>query len=578
MPKQETAADWPIDLIWGLRIPMRDGVHLNGTVYKPRPQPEPLPVIFTLTPYVADTYHERGNYFARHGYVFVLVDCRGRGNSEGDFHPFLQEARDGHDVVEWLAAQEWCNGKVAMWGGSYAGYNQWAVAKEFPPHLVTIVPAAAAYAGVDFPFLNNVWYPYEMQWGTLTSGVTDNANLFGELDFWTQKYLELYLDHGTPFKDLDRIVGNPTTHFRTWLEHPHMDAYWESMEPTPDEFARLSLPILTITGHYDDNQPGAMAHYRQHMQHASAAAREKHYLIVGPWDHAGTRTPNREVAGLTFGETSMLDLNDLHRQWYDWTMKDGEKPAFLKKRVAYYVTAVDKWRYAGSLEDIADETRCFYLDSVGGEANEVFRSGRLVDEPPADSTPDSYVYDPLDDRHAAFEREQIVNYLTDQRHALHLFGAGLVYHSAPFDAAIEISGCPSLVLWLSMDVPDTDILVALYEILPDGASVRLSEALIRARFRESAREPTPVPPGEIIQYTFDTFTFFSRQVAKGSRLRLVIRAPNTIGLQKNYNSGGVVAEETRADAHTAHVTLYHDAQHPSSLALPLVTHESDEAE
>src|SRR5262245_61499142 len=99
-----------IDLIWGLKIPMRDALHLKGTVYKPHDQKEPLPVIFTLTPYVGDSYHKRAVYFAQNGYVFVLVDVRGRGNSEGKFEPFTNEDTDGHDVGEFLAAQPWSNG------------------------------------------------------------------------------------------------------------------------------------------------------------------------------------------------------------------------------------------------------------------------------------------------------------------------------------------------------------------------------------------------------------------------------------------------------------------------------------
>ena len=142
------------DLRWGVKIPMRDKVELNATLYLPKTpdgSPPKTPVIFTLTPYISDTYHARGAYFAPHGYVFALVDVRGRGNSGGEFEPFANEPRDGHDVVEWLAKQPFCDGKVAMWGGSYAGFDQWATAKEFPPHLMTIVPAAAAHPGLDYP-------------------------------------------------------------------------------------------------------------------------------------------------------------------------------------------------------------------------------------------------------------------------------------------------------------------------------------------------------------------------------------------------------------------------------------------
>ncbi len=108
-----------VDLIWGLKIPMRDGVQLNATVYKPKDMREPLPVIFDLTPYISDASHNRGAYyFAQNGYVSVMVDIRGRGNSGGEFDPRVNESRDGYDVVEWLARQPWSNGKVAMYGGS----------------------------------------------------------------------------------------------------------------------------------------------------------------------------------------------------------------------------------------------------------------------------------------------------------------------------------------------------------------------------------------------------------------------------------------------------------------------------
>src|SRR5829696_9179959 len=117
-----------IEFRWGVKIPMRDGLRLNATVYRPRTMPEPLPVIFRLTPYIADSYHDRAVYFARRGYVFALIDCRGRGNSEGHFEPHLNEARDGYDITEWLAAQSWSNGQVALYGGSYEGYVQWVTA------------------------------------------------------------------------------------------------------------------------------------------------------------------------------------------------------------------------------------------------------------------------------------------------------------------------------------------------------------------------------------------------------------------------------------------------------------------
>jgi hypothetical protein len=557
-----------VDMQWGVKIPMRDGATLNATIYQPRDRKDPLPAVFTLTPYIGDTYLERALFFAGQGYVFALVDVRGRGNSGGAFEPFANDARDGHDIVEWLARQPWCNGKVAMWGGSYAGFDQWTTAKELPPHLSTIVPAAAAHPGTDFPFQFNIFTPYDMQWLSFTSGVTGNGNLFGAAGFWASKTRQYYNSHSA-FASYDRLVGNPSAVFQKWVQHPTDDDYYAAMVPTPEQYAKLQIPILTITASYDDDQPGALTYYNRHMQYGSPEAKEKHHLIIGPWDHAGTRTPKRDVGGLTFGPASVLDLNALHREWYDWTMKSGAKPGFLKKRVAYYVVGADEWKYADSLEAIAGERRTLYLAS-NGAADEVFHSGRLAEKAGGGAASDPWIYDPLDTRPGAIQPDDDPGYLVSQLSVMNLFGNGAIYHGEPFAQATELSGFPKLTVWLSMDVPDTDLEASLYEVLPDGGSVLLTSATMRARYRESRRKEKLVTPGKAEKYVFDNFLFFSRRVARASRLRLLVHCINSIATEKNYNSGGVVASETGKDARTAHVTLLHDAAHPSALELPIV--------
>jgi len=557
----------PVEMQWAVKIPLRDGVHLNATIFQPAAQKDPLPVVFTLTPYLADSYLDRALYFARHGYVFALVDVRGRGNSEGSFEPFANEPHDGYDVVEWLAKQPWSNGKVAMWGGSYAGYDQWATAKERPPHLATIVPAAAVYPGVDFPFFHNIFYSYDMQWLTFTSGTAPNQKLFGESAFWIDRFRDVYMNH-KPYAQLDATVGNTSTVFQKWMSHQTPDAYLDAMVPTPDQYRALDIPILTITGHYDGDQPGAFTYYRAHMKYGTPGDAARHYIIIGPWDHPATRTPRKEIGGLTFADASLVDLNKLHNEWYDWTMKNGAKPEFLKKRVAYYLTGAEEWRYADSMETIPTTVQRFYLDSPPGGAGDAFHSGSLVSTATS-SAPDRWTYDPLDVRPAELEADDNPNSLTDQRGALNLYGEGAVYHSAPFAKDTELTGFARFTASIAMDVPDTDLAVSLYEIKPDGSSVQLTGDLMRARYRDSVREAKLVKPGDINRYVFDSFTFISRQIAKGSRLRLVVGSVNSINLEKNYNSGGDVTRETAKDARTAHITLYHDAQHPSFLELPL---------
>lgn len=278
----------------------------------------------------------------------------------------------------------------------------------------------------------------------------------------------------------------------------------------------------------------------------------------------------KEFGGLTFGEASLLDMNKLHKEWYDWTLKKGPQPEFLKKVVAYYVMGAEEWKYSDTLDAISNETIRLYPNSVDGQANDVFRSGTLDSASPSTAQPDEYVYDPLDTRPADLEREEVKDYLTDQRYALNLFGNGLVYHSQPFDVDTEITGYLRLALWMALDVPDTDFYVSVSEILSNGKHILLTDDPLRARYRESLRQEKLIQPGEVNCYEFNGFAFFSRRIARNSRLRLIVRSPNSIYIQKNYNNGGVIAEKSGRDARVAHVSLYHDAKHPSCLELPIV--------
>jgi len=576
-PKESPPPNY--DLRWGVKIPMRDKVELNATLYLPRTpdgSPPRMPVIFTLTPYISDTYHPRAAYFASQGYVFALVDVRGRGNSGGEFEPFAQEPRDGHDVVEWLARQPFCDGKVAMWGGSYAGFDQWATAKELPPHLATIVPAAAAHPPLDYPSYLNVGETYDVQWFTHTSGRASQQNLFGDSKFWRTKFLDAYKKH-IAFKDLGSFVGNPSPNFLRILKHPTADAYYDAMVPSADQFRKINMPILTITGQYDGDELGALTFYRDHIANASSETRAKHFLIIGPWDHAGTRTPTDEAAGIKFGSAAIIDLNDLHRQWYDWTMKNGAKPEFLKDQVAYYLLAPGntgangEWKYADSLETLTSNPRAFYLDSKSGDANGVFRSGWLIEKQPSEGS-DMFTYEPLDTTRGEMVEGTDPKEKTagiDQTYALSIGNDGLVYHTDPLPNETPLVGCPALTLWVSIDTPDIDLSADLYEIQPDGTSVALWSDIRRLRYRESLREAKLVKPGEIVKCDFNPGLFVARRLMKGSRLRLVVTAVNSIAWQKNYCSGGVVAEETAKDARTCHVHVYHDAAHASAIQLPL---------
>jgi len=560
-----------VTLRWGIEIPLRDGVRLSGFLYLPRAASSPA--ILTLTPYTAQRYHAWGLYFASHGYAFLAVDVRGRGNSEGEFDPQINEAKDGHDVVEWLARQSYCNGQVAMCGGSYNGYAQWAAAKEFPKHLTTIVPIAAPCYGVDLPFRNNVFLCHRVRWLSMVWGRTAQNEIFGSDRFWRAR-LQKFFESGLPFSRIDEFFfGAPSPILQRWLAHPTPDEYWSSRNPTVEQYARIEIPILTITGCYDAAQPGALEHYRRHVRYASAEARARHYLVIGPWDHAGTRTPQLKFGGVTVGSASLIDMDGLHRDWYAWVLQRGPKPRFLERLVAYYVMGAERWRYADTLEEITARHETLHL---GSDCNplDVFHSGSLTSELSGGRAHDCYVYDPHDVSHAAVESKVDPADLCDQRMIHALSGRQLIYHSAPFEHDTEISGFFELALWLAIDQPDTDVRVRIYAIDVGGGSALLSEDWIRARHLGSLSEERTIWTREPLLYRFEHFTFVSRVLAAGHRLRLVVGPINSIYMQKNYNSGAVVAQESIADARPVTVQLFHEQEHVSALRVPIGRPES----
>nr|WP_198148657.1 CocE/NonD family hydrolase [Sphingomonas sp. Y57] len=556
---------------WGVGIAMRDGTILRANIYRPSAIDGPIPAILVMTPYTRDHVHGSADHFARTGLACVVVDVRGRGDSEGDFRPNLQEAPDARDIIEWLGRQPFCNGKVGMYGPSYLGYVQWAAIKERSSHLATIVPTAAPYMGVDFPMRGGIFYPYLIKWLSYTQGATAQRHAGLDTRFWAEAFAAWHRS-GEAFRKVGDYAGISSPVFQQWLDHPDHSPYWDAYSPTEDDFAGLDLPVLTVTGIYDDDQPGALEYHRRHLA-ANPAARARHFLVIGPWDHAGTGYPQLAFGGLQLSEAARFDSLGFHRAWYAWVLEDGERPAFLKDQVAYYVMGADAWRYAPSLGAVTTRSDPLFLSS-DGRADDIFASGRL-DPVACAGPPDHYRHDPRDVTGAEIDAETRASggSLTDQSVALAMTGKQLVYHSAPFEADTEICGFFRLSAWIAIDGPDTDFYVSVHEIDREGNSIRLSNAALRARYRTGFRTPELVTDDAPRLYEFDGFTFTARRVAKGSRLRLIIapmgRLVEATFAQRNFQSGGAVADETVADARAITVRLFHSAEHPSVLFVPL---------
>jgi len=552
-----------IEMILDQKIAMKDGVHLVAKIWKPVKMEKPLPAVFALTPYIADEGQKWGPFFVRNGYVYVHVDCRGRGNSEGEFYPAENDGVDGAQVIDWIGKQPWCDGQVSMRGGSYRGMVQWQALMNFPEALRTIVPTASGAPGIDFPWPNNIKASYFSQWLGYTMGKTQNINLFQDGRYWAGKYYKMYSEH-MPFMKMAEITGSNQKIFERWISHPEYDSFWVKLTPSAEQYAKMNIPILTITGHFDGDQHGAMHYYFGHMANASEKAKAKHYLLIGPWDHAGTRKPKEKLGDMVFGDNSVLDIDKLHVDWYDWTLKGKKQPEILKKRVTYYMMNADEWRYADSLDSVANSKMIWYLSSEEGRANDIFKSGKLLPHPPkGPQKPDMYEYDPL----RLISKQEyyggVDNIISDKQDKL-------IYHTSPLEDGTEVAGYVKFKAYMELNVPDTDFGVALYEIRPDGESIALGQDMMRARYRNSEVNAELVKPGDINIYEFKTFYWFARKLEKGSRLRLVLSSLNSPSLEKNYNSGGVVAEESAKDAQKAIIKLYHDPKYPSSLEIPIV--------
>ena len=553
------------------KITMRDGVNLSATILKPSPLKEPLPALFIFTPYLKDRALPQAIYFAKNNFIVVISDIRGRGDSEGLIQLYsIINGKDGSDICDWIRKQPWCNGKIGMLGGSYPGMVQWQILKENPNSLDTIIPTSSVAPGIDFPFRNNVFYTINACWLALVNGKNLNINsLMSNNDYWNIIFKTHFMGE-KPYRDLIKSSGLESKEFQKWIQHPIPGPYWENILPRPHDYENFNIPILTITGYYDDDQKGVLHYYRNFMKYAQSEEKKNHYILIGPWNHSGTRQPTREIYDLKFGDRAIIDMNEIQRDWFNWTLKGRSQPEFLKGRVSYFVMGENKWDYTENLDDISNDSLTLYLSSSDGMASDIFHSGYLGKSPFSEQKPDIFIYDPLDTTYFS-------SYLKDGPWAdMCLYKNSeayeknqLIYHSAPLPEDLVIAGQINFSAYIEMDVKDTDFEYLVYEVRSDGSVIFLTTELLRARYRNSLFKEELITPGKIYKYNFTSSFFLVRKLQKGSRIRFIFRALNNPLWQKNFNSGGKVEEETAEDAKTATIKLYHDKEHPSHIEIPI---------
>lgn len=574
-----------VDILFRQPVPAAGGIHLVAMVFKPRGQVDPLPVIVEMTPYGADWGYADGVRFANEGFVFVSVDCRGTGESEGSFAPAANEAADFVAVFDWLVAQPWCDGQVATFGGSYSGMNQWIALGTGHPALRTIIPSAAAISGRNTPG-GGIGTLYNLRWAALSASRGTHMAWFGDVDYWHRVW-EDAARLGLPAADLpERLFGHTLPWHRQKLEHTGFDESWSRHLPTAEAYAAWRGPVLSITGQYDSCQTPALEHHRRLMQWGSDDARRSSHLVIGPWNHSGCNDGNPQVGSLRFADTCRLDIMGLKLAWYRWVMKGGPKPTALQRGVLWYETGTEAWHACDTLAEVTAGLQPQVLASTDG-TNDVFHSGWLAEQAPA-TGPYRFTCDPHDEALLDIEREPRADSVqgpfgghnslfmtlggeepTSLAFATHLRGQGLVYHSAPLEEPLALAGVPVLELRCTVDQPDADLVMLLYEIRADGRAIFLSADALRLRWRDGDGHERLVVPGQPMTLRFGDARFFARTLARHSRIRLVVRHGMSLAHQRNGNSGKPVHEETLADRRVATVTVLHEGAQRSRLMLPL---------
>ena len=545
------------------RVPMRDGVTLSADVYLPAGD-GPHPAILQRTPYdnTVPLWTGIAKYFAARGYAFVSQDVRGRCDSDGQWEPFVNEAEDGFDTVEWVAAQPWCDGQVAMMGGSYGGLVQWLAAREGPPHLKTMVSTAAAGRIMEeLPWhFGKVMPPWAMWWLNMVGGRGVQPNTIPD---WGP------VIRARPARDADLALGRLNTVWRKWLSHPTYDDYWRRMSML-DRFAQVDLPVLHITGWFDGDQWGQLFYWREMARCSPAAARQ--YLLSGPWDHAGTRTPQPRHGGLEFGGHAVPDMNAVHLKWFDYWLKgQGGAPVDFAPgaRVRIFLMGENRWRDDPTWPPPQSAAVPFYFHS-GGAANTLGGDGRLDEAAPgADEPPDRYTYNPEDPTPSSQEPYDYPGgpEVLDRRWLLRRDDVA-VYTSAPLEEPLELAGHPFVVVHACTDVPDTDFAATLFDVHPDGRSVALADGIMRACYREDAGRPSaePLRPGEPFTCRIELLAT-ANVFLPGHRIRVAVMSARWPAYDRNPNTGAPVGED--GETRLAHQVILHDAAHPSHLLAPV---------
>ncbi len=536
-----TIADHPLGVQVERRVPavMPGGVTLYADVFRPHGA-GPWPVLLMRQPYgrlIASTItYAHPSWYARRGFMVVIQDVRGRGDSEGEFYPFAAETADGVASVEWAAALPGSNGRVGMYGFSYQGVTQLLAAGAAPPALRAICPAMVAG---DLPrawfYLNGLLrLATAMGWGTQLA--RDGAKHAGLVERQDELVLAMgAVDRTSQTLPIESypLLRRDTLgrHFFDWIAHPRPDAYWARVGMA-DRWTQVTVPALHVAGWHDQYLVGTIDNYRRlRAEAATPFARDQQRLIVGPWAHWPW---TRHVGALDYGPEANSPVDELQVAWLGRWLRD-DVPALSADRRNGHAPI--------------------------GRANSIGGDGRLSRELPGDEPPDAFLYDP---RIATPSGEPGP---APQR-AIENRPDVLVYTSEPLVEPIVVAGAIQVTLWAATTAEDTDFMARVTDVSPDGTSRSVVLGGMRARWREGGSEPSWLEPERPYRFDFElppTCQVF----AAGHRIRVQIASAAFPLFDRNPNCRvNPVAAHAR-DFQLASQVVLHDHSRPSQIRLPL---------
>jgi len=552
-----------VQLERGIRCRMSDSVHLVSDHYYPV-QAGPHPTLLMRQPYGRDiastVVYAHPAWFARHGYNVVIQDVRGRGDSEGEFYPFRNEARDGVETIAWLRGRAESNGRIGMYGFSYQGATQLLAAAQRPGGLTCISPGMTAcdlYHGW-FYRQGALRLAASLGWGLqMLKGDARRRQLRAASNRLEHAWANLAAQTNTlPLREHPALHGEGLPEYvLDWFDHAQPDEYWAALDASRS-LQNISVPALHFSGWYDMFVDGSVAGFAALSRSAASEfARENQYLVAGPWQHIpwGDR-----IGAGDFGCGALLDTDAILLRWFNHWLKDSGEFAGEPK-IRHFVLGENSWREADALPTNADSA--FYLHSAG-RANSRKGDGALTAGAPVSSEPaDIFVHDP---EVPVMGPGGLASGQFDQA-ALELGNNVLVYTSAPLVQPVRIFGTPRVSLFCASSAANTDFTAKLVRVRPNGTAEFICIGITRSTwlFRDA-------------EYKCDTLHRWEFDLAPtscyfgpGDRVRLEIASSAFPLYDRNPGSDVPSCRATSWDWRRSTQIVFHDAEHPSALYLPV---------